>query len=133
MLGVLGIDGVLGMEGIDGGFIPPPPPMPDMPDIGLIGGIIPAPDWACCAAGALGASGRLSQFGRQTVISGRQRLGPVRRLHPHGSRSADWIRRSRLSSAPLDRAVLLCMWRFRRRPGCLGIPVALAEPFQCPP
>ncbi len=52
MLGVLGIDGVLGMDGIDGGFIPPPPPMPDMPEAGLIGGIMPAPDCACCAAGA---------------------------------------------------------------------------------
>ena len=52
MLGVLGIDGVLDIEGIGGGFIPPPPPMPDIPDIGLIGGTMPAPDCACCAAGA---------------------------------------------------------------------------------
>ncbi len=93
MLGVLGIDGVLGMEGIDGGFIPPPPPMPDMPDIGLIGGIIPAPDCACCAAGA--AAGRLDN--RRSSARASTRRGAV---HPALLDVSDWSCGRHARSAP---------------------------------
>ena len=88
MLGVLGMHGVLGiegMEGIDGGFMPPPPPMPD---IGLIGGIIPAPDCACCAAGAGTVDRQVSQARASSALKHLLPPRPQARACPLRLRSA---------------------------------------------